>query len=211
MLKKSKFSPTLLLFAMILVGYCAKKASQQCDCQAPADKTVQAVFSPNIGGVNVPTQLFYSTAKGQCDIALNDHLDRGRFTRILSSLQGILDFTESAGVTSKAFSIFLNKEMRKDSSVSLDDVLAVSRYFTTSGKLYHQFFVKAPGTASFTEVKDLSAEVDGVIFNFMHSIAQKVLVANPAATAYFLKTEDSKDLYKNLRNPHDDLGWRLKV
>ena len=71
-----------------------------------------------------------------------------------------------------------------------------------------QWFSKTGG--SFIERKELSVEVDRVIFNYMHEIPKNVLKLDLHGSCLFIKTKDSKNLFKNLRDPKDDLGSRLR-
>ena len=203
------FILVFISFSVILLNSCVKKPSSS-DCSGPADKIVTAQLAYSLGGVNIEDQVYYSTSIEECEIAINNGLNKEQYLRIESALQPLLGFEENANIITKAFTLFIGKELDKDSLLTLSDVVGISRYFTKSGKLFHQLFIKN-STNSFSESKELAAEVDGVIFNYVHQIAKKVLKINQHATGFFMKTEDSKDLYKNLQNPYDDLGWKLKI
>ena len=111
-------------------------------------------------------------------------------------------------LSTKLLLIYLNKELEKDSVLTPNNVAAVGRYYLKEGKVFHQLFIKTGN--SFLERKELSVEVDGVIFNYVHEISKQILKTGFHGSCLFIKNKDSKNLFKNLSDPKDDLGWRLK-
>jgi hypothetical protein len=203
-----------LLLAVILIKSCSKNpsASSCASCQLSPDAMIPAKFESALGGVNFNTEVYYtSLAKNECEIGLANGISREIFAKILSAVMPLLDIQSSSDQRTVAFTIYRNGELHLDSSIRLKDIVGISRYYTKNGKLFHQLFVKNFSDNKFTELTDLSAEIDGVIFNYMHQIGKGVLNIQSSSTAFFFKTEDTKGLYHNLKNPHDDLKWKLKI
>ena len=199
----------VIAFSLILLNSCGNKSTSLADCSVPPDKIVMVHLDHYLGDVNVETQFYHPGTNAECGISMNDNLNREHYHRIIAALQPLLGFEENANVITKAVTIFIEKELDNDSLVALSNVAGINRYYTREGKLFHQLCIKKGNT--FSEFKELTAEVDGVIFNYMHQIAIKVLKLNSHAIAFFIKTEDSKTLFKNLKHPVDELGRKLKI
>ena len=197
----------LSTFVWLVLNSCLSKTASLSDCSAPGDKIEIVQLASTLGGVNIETQIYFSSSPTECEFAMNDSLNKEQYNTVESALQSLLGFEENANVVSKAYTLFIAKDLNKDSIVSVNDVVGVSRYYTNEGKLFHQLFIK--NASSFSESRELSAEVDGVIFNYVHLIAKKVLKLDPHGTGFFIKTEDSRGLYKNLKHPKDELGPKL--
>ena len=198
----------ILTFLILLSDSCIEKHPAYSDCSGPPDKMVLARFDSSLGNVSVQTKLFHPSSPIECEIGINDSLDVKVFHSIDSSLKHLLGYGENANSINKSFTIYLKIEIEKDSVITLNNVAAIGRYYLKEGKLYHQLFIKTGG--SFSERKELSLEVDGVIYNYMHKIAKDVLMLDGNGSCLFIKTSDSKNLFKDLRDPKDELGWRLR-
>jgi hypothetical protein len=198
----------------MLLNSCNKNAENNSRCQKKEDGIVYTTFGESLGGVSLGIKVYYNSVKdhkNECEIGLANSVDKVKFNKILSSLETISGFHDSTTETTAALTIYRIGGLHEDSSVSSKNMVGISRYYQKNNKLFHQFFYKDSIHHSFLELQDLTCEVDGVIFNYMHQIARNVLNLPMTATAIFLKTEEAKGIYKSLKNPQNDLKWKLRL
>lgn len=180
-------------------------------CQAKPDATIPVKFDGALSKVNLNAEVYYThLAKNECEIGLVNSVKKETFTVLSSAISQSLAITSAPGETNIAFTIYRSGGLHQDSAVFVKDIYGISRYFLKNEKLYHQLFMKNTDN-SFSELTALYAEVDGVIFNYMHSIGKQVLKMPEISTALFLKAEEAAGVYSQLHKPHDDLKWKLKV
>lgn len=200
----------VIALSIIIFEFSCKRSTSLKNCQAIPNEIIPVKFDSSLGGVTFDTEVYhhYTNDKQSCEIGLADSVSKQNFAKIFSALQALLNLHSPLEKTI-AFTLYRKGELHKDSAITLEKLVGLSRYFTKDDKLFHQLFVRDTVDNRFKILTALTAEVDGVVYNYMHTIGMNVLKMPWPSTAFFFKSEEVKGLSRYLKNGHNDLRWKL--
>ncbi|MBC7851668.1 MAG: hypothetical protein H7Y31_18125 [Chitinophagaceae bacterium] len=202
--------PIFLLLFPIVFGSCAKTGSQNGSCLRNPDAQLVFLLENSNSSGKLPVSIWKADEVEPgylyCQVPSSKEFP---YDSLISKLFSVLNIADVTTFVSVATVLYIDHTSFQTNTISPATIKGISHYAIADRKMTCQVYLFNSGSSSLTPISPfLSAEVDGIYFEDIHSISRK-LIETPGKKATIL-VPNYVEFEKLLSNPKNELQKKLR-